>query len=177
MTLRQDGARKAADILYFSASEEATETYMIGHDLVKMGTPTEAAVAQMWTTKGGKTLCDVEKKLENDNAATPLMFFAPKAQEFTLSVEKAPADADLYLTYNDNIIWDLSANPYIMDLSKGTTSGYGLLMMTRKAPAVATGVNNADANSQKVRIVLVDGQLYIITPEGAMYNVTGKIVR
>ena len=165
------------DALFFSADEEATEAYVIGHDLLKMGTLTSAKKAQMWATKGGTKLCDVEAILINETAETPLSFFTPKAGEFTLKIETAPADAELYLTYNDNIIWNLTTSPYVFDLAKGTTNGYGLRMEARRGPQVTTGVDNADAAGQIMRKVVIDNAIYIVTPEGRMYDIVGKGVK
>ena len=176
LALTSEDGTSMADQLWFSASEEATEAYVIGRDLLKMGTPTNAKVAQMWATKGGKSLCDVEVTLVNDEAITPLAFFTPQAGEYMIAIEQAPDDADLYLTYNGEIIWDLTASPYMFELSKGTTNAYGLKMVTR-APKVATGVDNADAKNAAMRKVIINDKVYVITPEGKMYDVIGKCVK
>lgn len=179
LTLRDAATEQMADVLFFSASEEATEAYVIGHDLVKRGNPTEAKAAQMWATKNGKKLCDIETALNNNAAIAPLSIFAPNAGQYTLAIEEAPADASLYLTYNGAVIWDLTASPYVFDLTKGTTEGYGLRIEAANAPQVTTGVENGglmnDANS--VRKVIIDNKMYIITPEGAIFDVIGKKVQ
>lgn len=177
IALRKDDRKKAEDILYFSASEDATNTYMIGHDLTKMGTVTTAKVAQMWTEKNGLQLCDVETPLYNGSANTPLMFFAPQAGEYTLSIEQMADDATLYLTYNGNIIWDLTFGPYDIELMEGTNNGYGLLLEAHKAPQITTGMDETDAQTDKVRKVMIDNQLYLISPEGQIYDATGKKMR
>ncbi len=178
LSLRNEDQVDASDHFFISASEEATEAYVIGRDLRKMGTPTAAKAAQMWATKGGKTLCDIETRMENDQASSDLNFFAPEAQTYTLSVEESPEDATLYLTYNDRIIWSLSASPYTIDLTKGTTEGYGLRIVARhNAPSVATGMDELNVDEDGNRKVLIDNMLYIITPEGAMYSVTGEKVK
>ena len=177
IALRKDDRKKAEDILYFSASEDATNTYMIGHDLTKMGTVTTAKVAQMWTEKNGLQLCDVETPLYNGSANTPLMFFAPQAGEYSLSIEQMADDATLYLTYNGNIIWDLTFGPYDIELMEGTNNGYGLLLEAHKAPQITTGVDETDAQTDKVRKVMIDNQLYLISPEGQIYDATGKKMR
>ncbi len=178
LNLYSENVERATDVLYISASEEATEDYVIGHDLLKMGTPTDAKVAQMWTTKGDYKLCDLEAALINDRASAALNFYAPQAQTYTLSVDEAPEDATLYLTYNDRIIWSLSASPYTIDLAKGMTEGYGLRIEARhNAPQVATGMDEVDVDQNGNRKVLIDNMLYILTPEGAMYSVTGEKVK
>ena len=176
LTLRDEND-KQVDVLYYSASEEATDAYVIGKDLLKLGTPTEAKVAQMWATKGGKKLCDIEAALVNDNAVAPLSLFTPKAGEYMLSVEQMPEDATLYLTYNDQVIWDLTQGAYMFVLEKGSTEGYGLSLQAKRAPQVTTGMENTNADSHSVRKVLINNTIYIITPEGEMYNIMGKNIQ
>jgi len=176
LSLTAEGEDIASDHFWFSASEEATDEYVIGKDLIKMGSLTSAKVARMWTVKGEDKLCDIEATLVNDNAETSLSFYTPQTATYELNIERAPENTDLYLTYNGRIIWDLMASPYVFDLAKGTTEGYGLLMDAR-APYSTTGVDNIDAEGQTMRKVLIDNVIYIITPEGAMYDVTGKYAK
>lgn len=176
LALTAEDAAHAADHLWVSASEEATGEYVIGRDLLKMGTPTNAKVAQMWSTNNGLTLCDIEMPFVNDQANCALGLYAPKAGLYELMIERAPEDADLYLTYNDQVIWDLTASPYVFDLEKGTTEGYGLRIMAR-APQIATGVDETNADSKSVRKVVINDKIYIITSEGEMYDIVGKSVK
>jgi len=178
LSLSNEATGLANDVLFFSASDEATEAYVIGHDLLKRGTPTEAKKAQMWATKGGKTLCDVESQLVGTKASAPLSLFTPEAGTFELAVEEAPEDATLFLTYEGRAIWNLSMSPYTMDLSKGTTEGYGLRLVAQ-APQNTTDLENGEAaeGESGVRKVLIDNVLYLITPDGKMYDVVGKGVK
>lgn len=176
LVLKAEDAEYAADRLWVSANEEATGEYVIGRDLLKMGTPTQAKVAQMWSTNNGLTLCDIEMPLVNNEANCVLGLYAPKAGMYELTVDRAPEDASLYLTYNGEVIWDLTASPYVFDLAKGTTEGYGLRIAAR-APQIATGIEETNADSQSVRKVLINNTIYIITPEGKMYDAVGKGVK
>ena len=178
LSLSNEATGLANDVLFFSASDDATEAYVIGHDLLKRGTPTEAKKAQMWATKGGKTLCDVESQLVGTKASAPLSLFTPEAGTFELAVEEAPEDASLFLTYNDRAIWNLSMSPYLFDLSKGTTEGYGLRLVVQ-TPQNTTDLENGEAaeGENGVRKVLIDNVLYLITPDGKMYDVVGKGVK
>lgn len=177
LSLSNEATGLANDVLFFSASDEATEAYVIGHDLLKRGTPTEAKKAQMWATKGGKTLCDVESQLVGTKASAPLSLFTPEDGTFELAVEEAPEDASLFLTYNDRAIWNLSMSPYLFDLSKGTTEGYGLRIIADRQ--TTTDIENGEAveGENGVRKVLIDNVLYLITPDGKMYDVVGKGVK
>lgn len=174
LSLRDENDRKA-DVLFFSASEEATDEYVIGHDLLKMGTPSEAKVAQMWATKGGSKLCDIETPLVGNDGYAPLSFFAPKEGEYTIAIEAMPEDAKLYLTYNEQVIWNLSASPYTIGLTQGTTEGYGLRI--KRAPQSTTDLDEMGDDSKSVRKVIINDMLYIITPEGAIYNIIGKNIK
>lgn len=178
LTLTAEGEDRYTDRMWVSASDEATGEYVIGHDLLKMGTPKDAKVAQMWTVNNDLRLCDIEMPLMDDMSQCPLMFFAPNALTYEIAVDQAPEDATLYLTYNDRIIWSLSASPYTIDLEKGMTEGYGLRIVARhNAPSVATGMDELNVDEDGNRKVLIDNMLYIITPEGAMYSVTGEKVK
>ena len=176
VTLTQEGAAYAADRLYVGASEDAINSYEIGHDLAKMGNPTEAKVAQIWTNAYGLKLCDVEMPMVNNNAVCEIGLFAPQANQYTLAVDQAPENATLYLTYNGAIIWDLTTSPYVIDLAKGSTTGYGLHLEVNNAPQITTGVDSVDGQDVKARKVIVNDKLFIITPDGAMYDVVGKCV-
>lgn len=178
LALKAEDTEYTLDNLWISASEEATEEYEIGKDLLKMGTPTSAKTAQMWATKGGLKLCDIETRMEGNGASSDLNLYVPQAGMYELEVEKMPEDATLYLTYNGRAIWVLSASPYMLDLNAGVTEGYGL-RIEAQAPQVATGFENGgllnDANN--VRKVVIDNTIYIITPEGKMYDIVGKSVK
>ena len=174
LALTADNDEVAADRLWISASEDATTEYTIGHDLVKMGTPTQSKVAQMWMPAGELRLCDIEMPLVNNNASTPVSIYAPKAGTYTLAVERAPENAILFLTKNGRVMWNLSQSGYLLDLTKGTTEEYGLCLVY-SAPQVATGVDEV-VNGVKGQKVIIDNKIYIITNTGNIYDATGKKV-
>lgn len=176
LTLKDTETDNTTDRLWLSASEEATEEYVIGQDLLKMGTPTSGTVAQMWTMKGGKVLCDVEATMNGERATAPLSFYAPKAGQYELAIDQAPEDVTLYLTYNDQVIWILSFGSYILDLEKGTTEGYGLRMETNRAPQITTDIDEQMTGVQN-RKVMINNTLYIVTAEGAVFDVMGKNIK
>ena len=175
LTLAEENANHADDRFYVSASEDATNTYTIGRELTKFGNPTESKVAQVWTEAYGLKLCDVEMPLSNSTATCALNLFAPNAGQYMLSVEEAPENTMLYLTYNGRAIWNLTYSPYALDLTKGTTEGYGLKMYVQQ---VTTDIENGELlnGENGVRKVLIDDVIYIVTPEGKMYDITGKSV-
>ncbi len=177
LALTAEGANDAADHLWVSASEEATGEYVIGHDLVKMGTPTSAKVAQMWCARNNINLCDIEMPLVANKAQTPLSIFAPKAGLYEIAVERTPEDATLYLTYNGRAIWNLSMSAYEFDLEQGTTEGYGLRIVASEQ--TTTDIENGGLLNDEngVRKVMIDDVIYIVTPEGKMYDIVGKGVK
>ena len=176
LALTAEDANNVADYLWVSASEEATGDYVIGRDLIKMGTPTNAKVAQMWTTNNGLTLCDIEMPLIANKANTNVSFFAPQSGLYEIAVERAPEDATLYLTKNGKVIWNLSMNPCKLNLEKGTTEGYGLRIVAREQ--TPTDIENVDSfGGENVRKVMIDNVIYIVTPEGKMYDIIGKSVK
>ena len=176
LALQAEGAANVADQLWVSASEEATGKYVIGRDLLKMGNPTESKVARMWSTRNDTRLCVNEMTLSNGVANCEISLFAPETKEYTLSVEAAPEEATLYLTYNNRVIWNLSYAPYVFDLSKGTTEGYGLRLVA-EAPQMHTDIDETGADAQGVKKVMIDNVLYLVTPQGAMYDINGKIIK
>lgn len=168
--------QKETDRLYVGASEDALDVYEAGRELTKFAAPTEAKTAQVWANAYGLQLCDIDMPLNGEEANCTLGLYAPKAGQYTLSVKDEVEDASLYLTYNDQVIWDLTASPYVFDLAKGTTEGYGL-RITARAPQIATGIDETNADSQSVRKVVINDKIYLITPEGKMYDIIGKSVK
>lgn len=169
---REDGTE--CDRLYLSASEEATGEYTIGHDLVKM--QPSATKAQLWSSAYGKQLCDVEMPLLANKALVPLTLSTPTDDTYVLSVARTPDDAMLYLTYNGKIIWNLSMSEYYLDLAAGTDSAYGLLMVANNAPAITTGVDDAEQGDGVLKQI-IDNKLYITLPNGMIFDATGSKIQ
>ena len=176
LALTAEDAINPADYIWVSASEEATDEYVIGRDVLKMGSMNESTVARMWTTRAGMGLCSNEMPLVDNIAQCALDLYAPQARTYTIAVEEAPQDANLYLTYNDQVIWDLTLGAYTLELAKGTTTGYGLRIEAR-TPQVATGIESTATDTNSARKVLINNTLYIVTPEGKMYDAVGKSVK
>ena len=177
LALTAEGEERASDRLWVSASEEATGEYVVGHDLLKMGTPSEAKVAQMWAKNEANRLCDIEMPLATGKAKCELGIFAPQEANYTLSVEKMPDDAMLYLTYNGRPVWNLTYAPYTFDLTQGFTEGYGLQISVTNAPQVTTGVDEVQGGDVRNTKVIIDNKMFVITPQGAMYDATGKKIQ
>ena len=162
------------DKLTISANVEALNEYQIGKDLVKMTMTNTPSVAQIFGNAYNAKLCRVYAPMANDQAEYSLTLYAPNAGEYTISAPEME-DADIFLTYEGSIIWNLSMSEYTNDFAKGNNEGYGLILV-KKAPQVITGVDNAEANEAGVQKVIINDHVYILRAE-QMYDVTGKMVK
>ncbi|MBQ6983654.1 MAG: hypothetical protein IJQ20_01875 [Paludibacteraceae bacterium] len=177
LSLTRENEEIASDRLYVGATNESLNSYEIGRDLSKFGDPLEAKEAQIWVNAYGMKLCDIDMPLNNNSAHCDLSVFAPQAGQYTLAVDRVQENTVLYLTYNDRPIWNLTMSPYMFDLEKGTTEGYGLQLYVRQSPEVATGVDGVLDAEVGVQKVLINDKMYLITPEGAMFDATGKKIQ
>lgn len=161
------------DHLYISASEDALNEYETGKDLVKMTMSNTPRVGRIFGNAYGHELTMVYAPLSNNQAVYDLSLYAPQAGTYSINVPN-DVDATIYLTYEGSIIWDLTASAYEIDLTKGTTEGYGLILRTN-APAVVTGVDQIDAKAGAQKVI-IDEHVYILRG-GQMYDVNGKMVK
>ena len=161
------------DNVFLTAREDATNEYEIGRDVAKLSMGT-AKCAQMWIPAYGTKLCAADFQLVNDKAEYPLTLNAPSAGTYSISMVENDA-ATIYLTYEGSIIWNLSMGTYELDLNKGTTNGYGLLL-NAKMPMTPTGVDEVQSDKVQCTKVVIDEHVYILRG-GQMYDVTGKAVK
>ena len=161
------------DRLYISASDDKEDKYIIGQDLSKISVAT--GVAQMWINRYDTKLCANVTEVMNDQAVFPMGIYAPKDGQYTLSTVSTIADnEELYVTIDGTPVWDLSAGAYTIDLQKGNTSEYGLVIVRHPAPEVTTGCQNVEASENaSVRKVLINGQVFILR-DGAVYTIFGQ---
>lgn len=161
------------DRLYISSADDKEDRYIIGQDLSKISIAT--GVAQMWINRYDTKLCANVTEVMNDQAVFPMGIYAPKDGQYTLSTVSTIADnEELYVTIDGTPVWDLSAGVYTIDLQKGNTSEYGLVIVRRPAPEVTTGCQNVEASENaSVRKVLINGQVFILR-DGAVYTIFGQ---
>ena len=166
-----------SDQLFLSADTEAKDEYEAGQDLQKATAMAGAAkVAQMSISGYGMQLCDAAFPLaDNGTALFPLNLTSPKAQSLQLYVEQGVADQTLYLTYEGVPVWNLSESAYTMDLVRGNTTGYGLMLMTRQHQQ-PTGTHEAEQTTVQAEKMIINGVLYILH-EGVLYDMNGKRVQ
>ena len=159
------------DNLFISASEDATNNYQVGKDLVKMTMTNTPIVPQIFGVAYKTQLSMVHAPLVGDRANYTLNLYAPADGEYTISAQQTE-DAIVYLTYEGSPIWNITAGEYNCDLQKGNNSGFGL-MLVRRAPQVTTDIKGANQSQNGVRKLLINGQLFI-EKEGKLFNVTGQ---
>ena len=163
-----------ADKLYVTASEDALNSYENDKDLVKMIMSNTPKVAQIFGDAYGMKLSMVNTPLVNNNAEVALTLYAPEAGEYTISVPEME-NAEIYLTKDGAIIWNLTMSEYTNDFAKGNNEGYGLLLI-KKITGISTGVENVEAAEAGVQKVVIDNNVFILRGE-KMYDVTGKMVK
>ena len=168
------GNEDFSDRLYISASEDATNEYQIGKDLVKMTMTNTPSVAQIFGKAYNAKLCMVNAPMVNDQASYDLTLYAPEAGEYMLSVPEMD-NADIYLTKDGSIMWNLTLGACTLDMNKGNNEGYGLIIRA-KAPNTATGIDELNASEAGAQKVIIDNNVYILR-DGQMFDVTGKSVK
>lgn len=162
-----------SDRIYVSGTEKEENAYITGRDLAKAGE--SKVVPQLWVDTYNQKLSVHEAAWQGENAICPLGIYVPKEGEYTLTATQPEDGTQVYLTYNGQVLWNLTSSEYVLSLEKGTTTAYSLQIV--KTPAITTGVDQMDVKDQTMRKVLMNDQIYVITPEGAMYDVLGKGVK
>lgn len=165
---------KECDNLSIIMNDEAEDRYVIGEDLAKAGVSTK--VAQMWVNRYNAKLCVNSIAAEDEVATYPLGISAPKAGAYTIVATSVPANTAVYLTEDDNIIADLTAMPYTLDLSKGTHKEFGLRMVGKTQPSVVTDFQEANINGKEVQKVIKNNTLYILRAD-KVFNAQGQLVK
>ena len=163
-----------SDQLFISADETAGQGYNQGVDVAKAGNIGNVNVPQIWTNAYNSKLCAHEAQLINGEASYTLSLYAPADGTYTLTGLNIPENYTLYLTYNGRAIWNLSiSETYALDLNKGITTEYGLLLVeTYKTP---TGMEEISSQPSVFRKILRNGILYILH-NGKIYNAQGARV-
>ena len=162
------------DKLYISASEDALNEFEQDKDLMRMIMSNTPKVAQIFANAYDMKLSMVNAPLANDKAVYSLTLYAPEAGEYTISVPETE-NADIYLTKNGSVMWNLTLGACTLDMNKGNNEGYGLIIRA-KAPNAATGIDNVQGDDVQCAKVIIDNNVYILR-NGQMFDVTGKSVK
>lgn len=165
------------DHLYLAAAQDADNTYSIGHDLLKMGTPASAKIPQIWSTAYGKQLCAVELPEQAGGTTFDISLYAPAEGYYLLQAEQLPDHTELWLTEYGVPVWNLSLAPYTLTLPKGTTTGFALTLMPRTViQPVTTGTDRLSDEPDPTRKILLNDHVYILR-NGMMFDAAGKRIR
>ncbi len=173
--IAQENASRYDNRLYVMASETASTSFEEGKDLPTLNSETSKYGALIWTKNYGMRLVIEETPMVNNKASYELGIFAPANGTYRIETPTVREDADLYLTYEGAIIWDLSMGAYEAELAKGQNEGYGLLLV-KKMPMTPTGVDEVQSDKVQCTKVVIDEHVYILRG-GEMYDVTGKAVK
>ena len=163
--------------LYIETTDDKeADEYIVGQDLAKIGV--SSIVPQMWINRYDAKLCVNTAELTNETAEYPLGISVPANGEYTIRIQDSEVSDQysVYLTLNNEAIWNLSDAPYTLDLTKGTTNAYGL-RISAKAPQVVTGVDEAVVDAKgETRKVLINNQVFIIRGN-QVYSIDGQLIR
>lgn len=170
----REGATEFADQMYVRASESALNEYEQGHDMITWN-GTTGNTAMIWAENYGKRLTIEEAPLVNNKASYELGIFAPKAGTYSISVAAPQENAELYLTKNGHIIWNLTMSPCELELTQGQNEGYGL-MLRANVPSVSTDVEGIQPSADSIQKVIIDEKVFILRG-GQLYGIDGKTVR
>lgn len=156
-----------SDVLYLTTGEDATSSYQIGKDLIKiMGGNMDSYV---WSNAYGYKLSAQHAPLNNDVAEFAITMFAPIAQTYTLHASDFAEDIFAYLVLGDIRLADLTKSDYTIDLSMGTTNGYVIQIGERK---ISNDIHSVGGDNKIIKYIK-DNQLYIQI-DNAVYNAMGS---
>ena len=179
IVLSHANSTNEADELLITADEDATSEYIIGKDLLKMGTMSKSLKPRIWTSmKPAGILCAVNAPMQQNETVVPFGIYLPTAGTYTFSARDSHAE-NVYLLRNGAIIWNLSMSDYIVDLPAGLNLNDYSIMLVGQGTDTATGVDNLNNNDQNgtilVEKMIVNGNLYLLR-DGIMYDAQGKMV-
>ena len=101
----RDGAETFADQMFVRASEEASNEYEQGHDMITWN-GTTAKTALIWSNNYGKRLAIEEAPMVDDKASYALSLYAPTDGTYRIETPTESEDATLYLTKDGRAIWN-----------------------------------------------------------------------
>ena len=157
------------DRLYISATDEATNEYQIGRDLVKMTMTNTPAVPQIFAEAYGTKLSMIDVPMMYDEAVYALNLYAPANGEYTIGAAQVEG-YEVFLTQYGSVIWNLSMSEATIELTKGNNTEYGLILKATGAHA-PTDINTLNGQ-ESVQKFLYNSNIYIIR-ENQKYNAQG----
>lgn len=178
ITISQPNSTDEADRLMITADEDATSEYIIGKDLLKMGTMSKSLKPRIWTAmKPAGILCAVNAPMQQNETVVPFKFYMPTEGTYTISAQDSHAE-NVYLLRNEVIVWNLSMSDYTLEQAQGLHTEYSIMLVKQTTDA-ATGVDNLDNDAENgtifVEKMIVNGQLFILR-DGILYDAQGRKV-
>ena len=164
------------DRLFIKIDEDKSEdTYVIGKDLAKMGVSSK--VAQLWVNRYNAKLCVNTQAPVNGVAEYPLGIYVPVSGNYTISCQTAALSEQdaLYLTYDGQVVANLTQSAYTITLNAGTDVHYALRVGTISDDATGMDEIIVDAQGQ-TRKVLVNDHVFIIRGD-KVYTIDGQLVK
>lgn len=162
-------------IIVRMSEDKETDEYIVGQDLAKMGV--SSLVPQMWVDRYDSKMCINTAIPTDDQAYYPLGISVPQNGEYDIFLDDEPdSESTLYLTYDGEVIWNLSYGFYVAHLEKGTNTHYGLRIV--KTPKVATGIDNAETSGKDINVykIIVDDKVFIIRGN-QVYGIDGRLAK
>ena len=162
----------------FLNDDRFSTAYETGYDVVKWST--EAAHPLVWSSIGGYDLAFAALP---DSVATermiPITVYNPQGDEYVFSLEENEYLSRLSEIYlydaQENSYTDLKRDHYYCIAEEGLITGRFFIRTVKEAEEVATGIGTGFDNADKSpRKVLIDQHIYILMPDGKMYDVSGK---
>ncbi|MCQ2336389.1 MAG: fibronectin type III domain-containing protein [Paludibacteraceae bacterium] len=168
LRIAKEGQENAADQMFITASEFASDDYVIGKDLAKMGDLTGVNMARIWMNAKSTKLCVIDAKLYNGTTEIPLGVFAPKNGNYKLYLNSNVYGLTLELLYNGEIIHNFADGEFTTAIAKGTNNGYSLKISANADAPVITDVDGVE----DIKAYIKENTLYITgLNDGAEYTV------
>lgn len=167
------GNNNYTDRLYISATDEATDEYQIGRDLVKMTMTNTPTVPQIFAEAYGTKLSMIDVPMMYDEAVYALNLYAPANGEYTIGAAQVDG-YEVFLTQYGSVIWKLSMSEATIELTKGNNTEYGLILKATGAHA-PTDINTLNGQ-ESVQKFLYNSNIYI-RHNNKTFNVQGQLVK
>lgn len=160
--------------MYVEMHEDASYTYTIGRDVMRMDGGNNN-IPKCWIiANDGTELSAHGIIMPETESIVPLGIYAPEDGEYDLSMSVRSMDNyEVELLNNGNYTATLYPNQSVsIDLKAGTTSDFSL-RIRRKAPTALDDILSNDVQCTKL---LIDGHMYIVIGE-RIYDAQGKLVK
>ena len=161
VTLSQD--EQVLDKLYLTARDNATDTYEVGKDVIKIMGGT--ADSYIWANGYGYRLCAQDMPLEDDLEYS-ITLYAAQAGDYALTATMG------YLYYQGIYMADLSRGNYSLYLDKGSNEGYSIRLHERY---ISTNTENETVRYDCQKYI--DRGVLYIRNNGRTFNAQGGLVK